>query len=50
MTGDGLIFLVVSVVAGMCWGRDKYSIAIGVAMLILVAIVYSVGMVRWPRR
>jgi hypothetical protein len=48
MTGEGFIFLVVSVLAGMCWGRDKYSIAAGVAMLILVAIVYSVWVVRWP--
>jgi hypothetical protein len=48
MTVDGLIFLAVSILAGMCWGRDKYSIAAGVAMFILLAIVYSVGMVRWP--
>jgi hypothetical protein len=40
--------LAASILAGMCWGRDKYSIAAGVAMLILVAIVYSVWMVRCP--
>ena len=46
-TGAGLVFLAISIVIGMgIGGGDTYSLVAGVAMLILSAIIYFVGIAR----
>jgi hypothetical protein len=47
LTGAGLVFLAISIVIGMgVGGGNTYSLVAGVAMLILPAIIYSVGTAR----
>jgi hypothetical protein len=43
MTGEAVVFLAVSIVLGMVFGADTYSITTGVVMLALVAAVYFAG-------
>jgi hypothetical protein len=40
MTGAAVVFLIVAIVLGMIAGADMYSIATGIGMLVLVALVY----------
>ena len=44
MTGAAIVFLAASIVLGMIAGADMYSIATGVAMLVLVVAVYFAGL------
>jgi hypothetical protein len=44
MTGAAVVFLAVSISLGMIAGADTYSIATGVAMLVLVAAVHFAGL------
>jgi hypothetical protein len=47
LTSAGLVFLAISIVIGMgIGGGDTYSLVAGVAMLILSAIIYFVGIAR----
>jgi hypothetical protein len=47
LTGAGLVFLAVSIMIGMGVDRGhSYSLVVGVAMLVLPAIIYFVGAAR----
>jgi hypothetical protein len=46
MTRAGIAFLAASIVIGMGFGADVYSLVAGIAMLILVGLVYFVGIGR----
>jgi hypothetical protein len=43
MTTAGAVFLAISIVIGIGFGADWYSVVAGVAMLILLAAIYLVG-------